>query len=179
MARHPGRAMACQKQRSAPTSEAAVYTGEVLSEAGCSQRKGFLHPTDRMCLPMLHPIFTQSCGEETPCGKSPSHTRVGLQALLDRVTVFAGLRTTLKFNVRQILGTPLRLTYHSQLIRPPLARWFTPNAMEHLSVAKYASISNFETSAARGNAGSLTIPSRSLESNFTRPRRHRADTYKH
>ena len=90
-----------------------------------SQRKGFLHPTDRMCLPMLHPIFTQSCGKETPCGKSPSHTRVGLQALLDRVTVFAGLRTTLNFNVRQIFGTPLRLTYHSQFIRHPLARWFT------------------------------------------------------
>ena len=111
-----------------------------------------------MCLPMLRPIFTQSCGKETPCGKSPSHTRVGLQALLDRVTVFAGLRTTLKFNVRQILGTPLRLTYHSQFIRQPLARWFTPHAMDHLSVAKYASISNSETSAARGSAGSLRTP---------------------
>ena len=97
-------------------------TGEVLSEAGCSQRKGFFQPTDRMCLPMLRPRFTQSCGKETPCGKSPSHTRVGLQALLDRVTVFAGLRTTLKFNVRQILGTSLLLTYHSQFIRQPLAR---------------------------------------------------------
>ena len=57
-------------------------TGEVLSEAGCSQRKGFLHPTDRMCLPMLRPIFTQSCGKETPCGKCPSHTSLGYRRCL-------------------------------------------------------------------------------------------------
>ena len=36
-------------------------------------------------LPMMRPIYTQSCGKETPCGKSPSPTRVGLQALLDRL----------------------------------------------------------------------------------------------
>ena len=35
-------------------------TGEVLSEAGRSQRKGFLHPADRMCSPMLRPMYTQS-----------------------------------------------------------------------------------------------------------------------
>ena len=52
-------------------------------------RKAFLHPTDRMCLLMLRPIYTQSCGKETPCGKSPSHTRIGSQALLDRL-VFRG-----------------------------------------------------------------------------------------
>ena len=60
----------------------------LLSEAGRSQRNVFLHPTDRMCLPMLRPIYTQSCGKETPCGKSPSHTRVGSQALLDRLHGF-------------------------------------------------------------------------------------------
>ena len=90
-----------QKQR--------FITGEVLSEAGRSQRKGFsfnrpsvlvhvapyehksegvLHSTDRVCLSMLRPMNTQSCGKETPCGKSPSHTRVGSQALLDRLYGF-------------------------------------------------------------------------------------------
>ena len=87
MARHPERAMACQTlsaQLVQPQKQLFI-TGEVLSEAGRSQRKGFFHPTDRMCLLMLRPIYTQSCGKETPCGKSPSHTRVGPQALLDRL----------------------------------------------------------------------------------------------
>ena len=90
---------------------------EVLSEAGCLQRKGFLHPTDRMCLPMLHPIFTQSCGKETLCGESPSHTRVGLQALLDRVTVFAGLANDLEIqratNSRNSTSANLPQSIHS------------------------------------------------------------------
>ena len=57
--------------------------------ANCSaelfQPQKQLFITDQMCLPMLRPIYTQSCGKETPCGKSPSHTRVGSQALLDRL----------------------------------------------------------------------------------------------
>ena len=48
------------------------------------------HSTDRMCLSMLHPMNTQSCGRETPCGKSPCHTRVGPQSRFS-----AELRTTL------------------------------------------------------------------------------------
>ena len=67
------------------SAQLTFITGEVLSEAGRSQRKGFFHPTDRICLPMLRPIYTQSCGKETPCGKSSSHTRVGPQALPDRL----------------------------------------------------------------------------------------------
>ena len=48
------------------------------------------HSTDRMCLSMLRPMNTQSCGRETPCGKSPCHTRVGPQSRFS-----AELRTTL------------------------------------------------------------------------------------
>ena len=65
MARFPGRAMACQLIRPAPPTSKAVFTGEVLSEAGRPQRKIFLHTTDK------------SCGKETPCGKSPSHLALG------------------------------------------------------------------------------------------------------
>ena len=52
MARHPGRAMACQTLSAQlfQLQKQLFITGEVLSEAGRSQRKGFLHPTDRMCL---------------------------------------------------------------------------------------------------------------------------------
>ena len=74
-----------------PTSETAVYYWRGTFRSWLFTTEGFPHPTDRMCLFMLRPIFTQSCGKEPPCGKSPSHTRVGSQALLDRVTVFAGL----------------------------------------------------------------------------------------
>ena len=62
---------------------------DTLCNFGGLLRKAFLHPTDRMCLLKLRPIYTQSCGKETPCGKSPSDTRIGSQALLDRL-VFRG-----------------------------------------------------------------------------------------
>ena len=48
MARHPGRAMACQLIRRALQPQKQLFiTGEVLSKAGCSQQKVFLHSTDR------------------------------------------------------------------------------------------------------------------------------------
>ena len=47
-------------------------------------------------------------------------------------TVQKFMRRGPKFIARQILGTPLRrYTYHSQSIRQPPARWFTPNVMDH------------------------------------------------
>ena len=56
-------------------------TGEVLSEAGRSQRKGF-HSTDRFAhaASYIHTVVRQR--------DPPSHTRVGLQALLDRLPGF-------------------------------------------------------------------------------------------
>ena len=116
MARHPGRAMACQtlsSQLLQPQKQLFI-TGEGTfgswqrpaaawqTVGRRPQQKGFPHPTDRMCLPMLRPLYTQSGGKETPCGKSPSHTRVGAFAFagisLSPAAVTgssAGLRTTL------------------------------------------------------------------------------------
>ena len=48
MARHTGRAMACQLIRRALQPQKQLFiTGEVLSKAGRSQQKVFLHSTDR------------------------------------------------------------------------------------------------------------------------------------
>ena len=84
MARHPGRAMACKTY---PSSSFNLKSRSLLLERyfpklAVHNGRGFIQQTDLL---MLRPIYTQSCGKETPCGKSPSHTRVGLQALVDRL----------------------------------------------------------------------------------------------
>ena len=191
MARHPGRANGMPNvtaQLFQPQKQLFI-TGEVLSEAGRSQRKGVLHPTDRMCLPMLRPIYTQSCGKETPCGKSPSHTRVGPQALLDRVTVFRRAANNLEIQRATNSWNTASAVHLPQSIHPPATCALVDTECHGTpSVAKHASISNSETSPARGSAGSLrTFKNKStvdtaaalLEGNFTRLRRHRADTYKY
>ena len=61
---------------------------------------------------MLRPMYTQSCGKETPCGKSPSHSRVGSQALLDRL-VFCGAANDLK--MFSVLTGKKRIQLRSQI----------------------------------------------------------------
>ena len=113
------------------TSKAALYYWRSTFRSWPFTTEGVLHPTDRMCLPMLRPIYTQSCGKETPCGKSPSHTRVGPQALLDRVTVFRQAANDLEIQrARNSWNTAFAV--HLQSIHSPaIARWLTPNVMDH------------------------------------------------
>ena len=62
---------------------------------------------------MLRLIYTQSCGKETPCGKSLSRTRVEPQALPDRFYgLFAGLRTTMR--CLQLLAGKQRIQFALQ-----------------------------------------------------------------
>ena len=66
-------------------------TGEVLSEAGRSQQKGFLHPTDRMCLFMLRPVYTHSRAAKRPLAASLLATpALGHRRCLIVFTVFRG-----------------------------------------------------------------------------------------
>ena len=91
MARHTERAMTCQTY---PPSSSNFKSNALLLERyfpklAVHNGRGS-HSTDRMCLSMLRFMNTQSCGRETPCGKSPCHTRVGPQSRFS-----AELRTTL------------------------------------------------------------------------------------
>ena len=163
-------------------------TGEVLSEAGRSQRKGFsIQQTECACPCCV--LYTLSRAAKRPLAASLLATlALGHRRCLIVSRSFAGLRTTLKFNARQIPGTPLRrYTYHSQFIRHTCALVDT-ECHGSPSVAKHASMSNSETSPVRVSAGSLrtgknksTVDTAAalLEGNFTRLRRHRADTYKY
>ena len=115
-----------------PTSKAALYFWRSTFRSWPFTTEGVLHPTDRMCLPMLRPIYTQSCGKETPCGKSPSHTRVGPQALLDRVTVFRRAANDLEIQRARNSWNTASAVHLPQSIHPPaIARWLTPNVMDH------------------------------------------------
>ena len=115
-----------------PTSKAALYYWRSTFRSWPFTTEGVLHPTDRMCLPMLRPIYTQSCGKETPCGKSPSHTRVGPQALLDRVTVFRRAANDLEIQRARNSWNTAFAVHLPQSIHPPaIARWLTPNVMDH------------------------------------------------
>ena len=109
-----------------------IITGEVLSEAGRSQRKGFSIQQPECACPCCV-LYTLSRAAKRPLAASLLATlALGHRRCLNVSRSFAGLRTTLKFNARQISGTPLRrYTYHSQFIRQPLARWLTPNVMDH------------------------------------------------
>ena len=106
-----------------------------------------------MRLPRLRPIYTQSCFKETPSGKSPSHTRVGPQALLDRVTVFRGAANDLEIRRATNFASAAHLP---QSIHPPATCALVDTECHGSpSVAKHASISNSETSPARRSEGSL------------------------
>ena len=124
-------------------------TGEVLSEAGRSQWKGFsIQHTECGCPCCV--LYTLRRAAKRPLAASLLATlALGHRRCLIVSRSFAGLRTTLKFNARQIPGTPLRrYTYHSQFIRHTCALVDT-ECHGSPSVAKHASISNSETSPAR------------------------------
>ena len=171
-----------------PTSKAALYYWRNTFRSWPFTTEGVLHPTDRMCLPMLRPITLSRAAKRPLAASLLATLALGHRRCLIVSRSFAGLRTTLKFNARQIPGTPFRrYTYHSQFIRHTCAL-VDIECHGSPSVAKHASMSNSETSPARGSAGSLrTFKNKStvdtaaalLKGNFTRLRRHRADIYKY
>ena len=163
-------------------------TGEVFSEAGRSHRKGFsIQQTECACPCCV--LYTLSSAAKKPLAASLLATlALGHRRCLTVSRSFAGLRTILKFNAREILGIPLLWYFTTVNSSASHCALVDTECHGSPSVAKHASISNSETSPARGSAGSLrTFKNKStvdtaaalLEGNFTRLRRHRADTYKY
>ena len=93
------------------------------------------HSTDRMCLSMLRPMHTQSCGRETPCGKSPC--RPGPQSRFS-----AELRTTL--TIFPFLQKYVRQRRH--------LTWSTRSAAASTAAAAVGSAAVFTSGAAPGSA---------------------------